>query len=109
MSAAQKEVTQSLLSAVSNFKLELLARDAGKSPAELETLYDSVRYILVFCHTSTNAVHSGTSFIRLQVYHAAGTRANEESLPSTPCMFSTRTHPVRKLSSPVLFAVFRVR
>ena len=42
MSAAQKEVTESLLSAVSGFKAGLLARDAGggKTTEDVEKLYN---------------------------------------------------------------------
>ncbi|CAM9551241.1 unnamed protein product, partial [Hapterophycus canaliculatus] len=41
MSAAQREVSNNLLEAVSGFKSELMARSAGKSVAEVEALYDS--------------------------------------------------------------------
>ena len=42
MSDAQREVTESLLSAVSGFKVGLLARDAGpKTMSEVEGLYNS--------------------------------------------------------------------
>ncbi|CAN0415036.1 unnamed protein product, partial [Scytosiphon promiscuus] len=41
MSAAQREVSNNLLEAVSGFKSELLARSAGKSVAEVEALYDN--------------------------------------------------------------------
>lgn len=50
MSAAQKEVTESLLSAVSGFKAGLLARDAGggKTMEDVEKLYNGdVRGVII--------------------------------------------------------------
>lgn len=49
MSAAQREVTESLLSAVSDFTIGLLARDAGKTLADVEALYNSdVSFLFCF-------------------------------------------------------------